>query len=483
MNHRYWTLCLILSGWILMQQESRTQGVLDRAVRPLPAPTIDVKVPSVQKAELPDGLRIWLVEDHEVPIIACGLVVFAGSDRDPIAGAGTASMTSSMLQEGTPTRTSLQIAEEIGSIGATLNFSSQTDYASATLNILSKHFNEGVTVLADAITHPTFPVKEFARVQKERLAMLLQQKDRVATVATRAFNRILYGDKHPYGNDPSGTEESIGNMTRDALVRFYENYYRPNNATMIVVGDAKMDTLVPILTKAFADWKRADVASPPTYPTPSVETRKVFLIDKPGAAQSEIRIGYPCLARSTPDFFPVILMNTELGGQFTSRLNANIRERRGFSYGVRSAFIFNRLPGPFVASGGVQTAKTDSALKEFLYEIDLMHTKGITEHELEFAKNRTKGTFAIGIETPSQVASALVNLLVYNLPDDYLTRYIKNVESVTLEDASRVARHYLDSSKMAIVIAGDAKEIRQGIEQLNLGPIIVTDVNGNVEAK
>ncbi len=470
---------LFIAGSVALQSLATAQEMLDRTVRPKLGPTPEITLPKIQKAELPNGLRVWLVENHKVPIVAFNLVLFAGSERDPLTTPGMASMTAAMVQEGTTMRTSLQIAEEIDAIGATMNVYSQTDYAGASLNCLTKHLDAALAVYADVLTNPTFPEKEFARVKNDRLTSLLQQKDRPTTIASVAFGKILYGAGHPYGNDVNGTEQSIKGLTRDDLVRFYQTTYRPNNATLLVVGDVTMTTILPRVTKAFSEWKKADVPAAASFATPSVETRKIYLVDKPGAAQSEIRIGYPALARTTPDFFPVNLMNTVLGGQFSSRLNSNIRERRGFSYGVRSIFQFTRLPGPFVASGGVQTAKTDSALQEFLREIDLMRDRGMTAEELEFAINRTKGAFSTSFETPAQIAAALVNIVVYGLPEDYLINYLKNVDLVTLADVQRVARRYLDSSKMAIVVVGDLKVIRPGIEQMNFGPVVVADVNGN----
>ena len=471
--------CLFIAGSVTLQSLAPAQEKLDRTVRPKLGPTPEVRLPKIQKAELPNGLRVWVVENHKVPIVACNMVLFAGSEREPLATPGIASMTAALIQEGTPTRTSLQIAEEIDAIGATMNINSQTDFAGATLNCLAKHLDAALAVYADVLMHPIMPEKEFVRVKNDRLTSLLQQKDRPTTIAAKAFGKILYGSVHPYGNDVSGTEQSIKGLTRDDLMRFYQTYYRPNNATLLVVGDVTMETMLPRLTNVFADWKKADIPAAGTFATPTIGARKVYLVDKPGAAQSEIRIGYPALARNTPDFFPVELMNMILGGQFSSRLNSNIRERRGFSYGVRSMFQFTRLPGPFQASGGVQTAKSDSALQEFLREIDLMRDKGITPQELEFAKNRTEGTFATSFETPAQIARLLVNVIVYGLPDDYFAHYLKNVDAVTLTDVQRVAKQYLDTSTMAIVVVGDARIIRAGIEQMKFGPLVMADVDGN----
>lgn len=483
MNRSHVLLSLFLAGSLGLQSLGIAQKPLDRTVRPGLAPTPEIRLPKIQREVLPNGLRVWLVENHKLPLVAFNLVLFAGSDRDPLTSPGVASFTAGMLQEGTPTRTSLQIADELDNLGANMRVFAQADFASATLDCLTKHLDTALDVYADVLTRATFPEKEFVRVKNDRLTSLLQQKDRSPVIANVAFSRILYGVNHPYGNDIAGTEESVTAFTRDDLIKFYRTYYAPNNATLIVYGDVTLGTLLPKLTRMLGGWQKSDLPAFGSFTEPSTRPRQVYLIDKPGAPQSEIRIGYPALARTTPDFFPVNLMNMILGGQFSSRLNSNIRERRGFSYGVRSAFQFSRLPGPFVASGGVHTAKTDSSLQEFLREIDLMQEKGLTPTELEFAKNRTKGAFATSFETPQQIAAALVNLVVYTLPDDYFVNYLKNVDAVTLADVQRVARRYLDSSRMAMVVVGDTKAIREGIAKMNFAPIATADVYGNAVGK
>jgi predicted Zn-dependent peptidase len=307
----------------------------------------------------------------------------------------------------------------------------------------------------------------------------LQQKDRPPAIASVAFSRITYGQNHPYGNDASGSEASLAEMTRDDLVKFYKAYYRPNNATMIVVGDASLADITKRLEELLAGWKSAPVKAVELPPTPTVDQRRLYLIDKPGAAQSEVRIGGPAAARNTQDFFAMSLMNRILGGQFTSRLNLNLREKHGFTYGARSGFSFNKQPGPFIASAGVTSAKTDSSLQEFRYEIDRMHDSGATVEEIAFVKKGFAGSFALNFETPSQIAGAMQNIVLYNLPENYYETYLQNIDNVTLDDVKKVAKKYLDSSKMAFVVVGDVKLIREGSEKLGLGETILCDSEGN----
>jgi zinc protease len=451
---------------------------VDRTVPPPPQKTPVVELPDIQKATLDNGLRVWLVEHRELPIVALNLVFQSGSDRDPIEKPGIASMTADVLDEGTTTRDALQIADELESIGAGLGVRSGTDGSFVTLSTLAKHLDKALDVFADVVAHPTFPESECTRLIDQRRTSLMQQRDRAATIASLAFSRIIYGTEHPYGNDAGGTDTSLATMTRADLVDFYTTHYRPNNAVLVVVGDVTMDDLVEKLEHRFASWKPADVPATHFPPIPAIDHRTVYLIDKPGAPQTEVRIGYPAAARSTPAFFPLTVANRVLGGQFASRLNMNIREKRGFSYGVRSAFVFNKQAGPFVASGGVVATKTDSALIEFMYELNRTQAEGVTREELDFVKKGLVGSFALTFETPSQIAGAMQNLVLYDLPDDYYTTYLQNIDAVTLDDVKSVSAKYFDTSKMAVVLVGDLSVIRNGVDNLKLGKSVVCDVDG-----
>ncbi len=451
---------------------------LDRTIKPKAQGVPAIKLPAIQKATLKNGLDVWLVEDHELPLVACNLVVQSGTDHDPLDQPGLASMTAEMLDEGTSSRSALQIAEALDFIGATLSINAFTDGSSVALNTLTKHLDTALDVFADVLINPTFPEKEFERLRQQRITSLLQQKDRPAVIASLTFSRVLYGTKHPYGLNPSGTEGSLKAMKREDVAQFYRTYYRPNNATLIVVGDVALSDIVAKLDRLLAPWQRAEIPKVPLTPPPP-SFRQALLIDKPGAPQSEVRIGTIGTARNTPDFFPLTVMNTVLGGQFSSRLNMNLRERRGFTYGARSSFSFNKYPGPFLASAAVTTSKTDSAVFEFFYEIERMQRLGVTPEELEFAKKSLTGSFARTFETPAQIASALQSIVLYNLPMDYFNSYLRNINNVTLDDVSRVAADYLDSSRMIVVVVGDAKTVRAGLEKLNIGKLVMSDADGN----
>jgi len=475
------THLLALSGIIgvlFMTGQAVGQTTLDRSKQPPGQPVPEVKLPTIQKTTLSNGLKVLLVENHELPLVAFNLVINAGTEFDPLDQPGLSAITADMMDEGTKSRTALQIADEIDFIGASMDFRATTDGAFASLNTLTKHMDVALNVFADVLVRPTFPQSEFERIKKEQLTSILQQKDRPGTIANNAFNYIVYGPEHPYGINSSGTESSISNLTRETVVSFYENHYHPNNATMIIVGDVSLASVSPKLEKAFSEWKKGKDQTASFPATPQVDKRRVYMIDKPGAAQSEVRIGYPALARNAADYQAVNLMNRVLGGQFSSRLNINLREKHGYTYGARSSFSFNKKPGPFIASAAVTTAKTDSSILEFLSEIDLMHNEGVTANELDFVKKGFTGNFALSFETPSQIANALRNLVLYNLPDDYYQTYLQAIDKVTLDEVKTAAKKYLDSSKMAVVFVGDLSVVRESVERMNFGETVLCDTDG-----
>lgn len=453
-------------------------GDIDRTQRPKPMPTPQIQLPEIQKGALKNGLPVWLVEMHKLPTVAFNLVLQAGSDQDPAGLAGVASMTANVIDGGTKTRDAMGIAAALEEIGANVNANAMQDGSFLTLNTLTKNLDKALAIYADVLTNATFPAKEFERLRKQRIVALKAAKDAAANIATNAFGYILYGEGHPYSVPTGGTETSLPNVKREDLVAFYEKFYRPNNGTLIVVGDVTMDQILPKLEAALADWKPGESNLVPLPETKPVEKMRVYLVDKPGAPQSEIRIGCPALSRSTPDFFAVNLMNRMLGGQFTSRINLNLREKHGYTYGARSVFTFLKGPGPFIASSGVVTEKTDSSVIEFLHELNLMHDKGMTADELDYSRKGTQGGFLLNFETPSQIAGALQNILLYKLPEDYYRNYLVNIDNVTLDDVNNVAKKYLDTHGMDILVCGDLATIKAGIEKLNLGEIIICDVNG-----
>ena len=473
---KYFVIVSLLLTFVSMIALSSDE--LDRTKRPAPKPAPTVTLPQIQKATLSNGLQVWLVERHQLPTFAFNLVIQAGSDHDPANMPGLASMTASVLDEGTSTREALALADEIETMGAQLNANAGVDGSSVSLSSLSINLDQAISVFSDVVTNPSFPQKEFDRLKRQRLTDLIRQKDQPPAIANNAFSFLLYGAGHPYGNNASGTEASINAMTRDDIVKFYQTYYVPNNATLIAVGDLKMSDIVAKLEAGLKNWAKKDVPPLTLASPPPIDKMRIYLIDKPGAAQSEIRVGFPALSRSTPDYFAASEMNRMLGGQFSSRINLNLREKHGYTYGARSGFSFYKNPGPFIASAPVVTNKSDSSLSELLYEIKLMHDKGMTDDELKFVKDGLMGGFALSFETPGQIAGALQSIVLYGLPEDYFSHYIQNIENVSLDQVQAAAHNYLDLSKMVVLVVGDLATIKSGIASLNLGDIIECDLDG-----
>ena len=454
------------------------QQAPDRSHPPQLGPAPTLRLPAIQKQRLANGLPVWLVELHEVPVVQVNLLVFGGSANETGKRFGAASLTAAMLEQGAGSRSALEIADAIDYLGADLSASSGFDSTGVRLHVPVSHLAEALPIMADVALRPTFPKDELERQRQERLTSLLQGRDDPATIAAVTFARVLFGVEHRYGTPMSGTAETIKAFTTDDLRAFYQSVFRPDNAAMLVVGDVKPDTVVPMLEKQFGSWRPSGSAAPPVKfpPVDQPATRTVYLVDKPGAPQSQIRIGWIGVPRSTPDYFPLVVMNTILGGSFSSRLNMNLREQHGYSYGASSAFDMRASAGPFVAAAGVQTDKTSEALKEFFNELNGI-LQAVPADELARAKNYVALRYPSSFETTGDISRRLEDALIFHLPDDYFSKYVQNIQAVTAADVQRVAQKYVAPGKFAVVVVGDLKAIEPGIKALNLGAVKVMSVD------
>lgn len=455
------------------------RGQVDRTKKPAPGLTPSVVLPKVQHGVLKNGLEVMLVEYHQLPIVQFNLVLPTGTTADPAEKAGTANLTVRMLDEGTEQRTALQIADGLDFIGAHLSASTSYDGSFVTLETLKEHTASALDIYSDVLLHPAFPQKEFDRVKKEILTSLVQQKDQPAIIANKVFASKLYGATHPYGRPSDGNEKSVGKITVEDLKSFYNACFRPDDATLIVVGDVTIAELLPMLERTLAAWQSKSISPPSLAPPPGEGKAAIYVVDKPQAAQSQIRIGNIGLPRSTPDYFAVLVMNTVLGGGFNSRLNWNLREQKGYTYGTGSQFQFRKEPGPFSTYGGFRTNVTDSSVIETLKEIRRLRSEDVPESDLSFAKDFLTRSVARAFETPGQIATQLANLAIYGLPDDYFDTYVQNVKAVTAQDVKRVAEKCIDPDNMLIVIVGDVGSIRGGLEKLGHGAVVICDSEGH----
>lgn len=459
---------------------AHAQG-FDRSVRPAPGPTPAVATPAVTKRTLANGLQVWTVTQRELPSVSASLVIRAGAAHDGSRG-GLASMTASLLDEGTATRSALEFARAVDALGANLGAFADDERTSVSLTTLKRVADSAFALMGELVTRPAFAAEELERDRKSRLQALRQQKDQPTVIASQTFARRVYGDAHPYGRPGNGTPTTIAAVTREDIAGFYQRFYRPNNAIMVIVGDVTAEEGMRYAERAFGGWEKGTLPPEATAvpARPAARPTAVYLVDKPGAAQSEIRIGHPGAARSTdPDFYALQVMNVILGGQFSSRINLNLRESKGYTYGARSGWSFNRGDGPFVASAGVFTAKTDSSLVEFLRELrDIRSTRPPTAEEIEFAKGVLIRAYPRRIETNGAVAAQLADLAFFGLPESELSTYLTRIAAVKPADVSRVARRYLHPDQFTVVVVGDLAQIRTGVEALGLGPVTVLDADG-----
>ena len=454
------------------------QQTPDRTHPPQPGPPPPLNLPAIQKQQLSNGLPVWTVELHEVPVAQINLVVLSGTADDPAGKFGIASLTAAMLEEGAGSRSALEIADAVDFLGADVSATSGIDSSAVRLHVPVARLADALSIMADVALRPTFPSDELERLRKQRLTSLLQARDDPATIAALAFSRVLYGPAHRYGTATSGTAETIKALTVADLRAFYQATFRPNNAALLVVGDVAPDKTMPRLESSFGGWKPQGTGLPPTKLPPVQEPakREVYLVDKPDAAQSQIRIGWIGVPRSTPDYFPIQVLNTILGGSFSSRLNMNLREKHGYAYGAGSIFDMRASAGPFSASAGVQTDKTAEALKEFFNELDAIQ-KAVPTDELARAKNYLALRFPEAFETTGDISRRLEDMIVYRLPEDYFVKYVQNIQAVTAADVQRAAQKYIQPGRFVVVVVGDLKKIEAGVRALNLGPVKVLTVN------
>ena len=471
---RSWVLSGLCAAAVAVAGVS-AQQLPDRSKPPALGPPPSLRLPPVEKRTLSNGLAVWIIGVHKVPTVHLELAVRAGIAGDPPQKFGLSSLAADMIDEGAGTRTALEIADAIDFLGAELSSSGAVDASYVNLHVPVARLADALPIMADVIARPTFPETELNRLREERLASLLEIQDDPEQLIQVAFPKLVFGDKHRYGTSAMGTAASLKSLTVADLKAFHGAQYRPDNAVLVVAGDVTAETIVPMLERTLGAWKgTAGASGAPAGDAPQLTARRVFLIDKPGAAQSQVRIGWVGVARSTPDYFALRVLNTILGEAFTSRLNNNLREVHGYAYGASSRFDMRLNAGPFYAAAGVQTDKTADALKEFFNELTRIH-EPVPAAELDKAKNYLALQMPRNFETTRATANALANAYLYTLPADYYATYADRVRAVTAADVKRAADKYIQPDKFAVVIVGDRKVIEPGIKTLNLGPIVVVE--------
>jgi zinc protease len=447
---------------------------------PTVPPPAGLRLPPIQQATLANGLSIRLVAMHEVPLVQVTLRVKGGGRLDGDLP-GLASFTANLLDEGAGNRDAFGIAEQAAFLGAELGTGADWDYLVVTLNTPKRTLGEALDLMADVALRPTFKAADVARERELRLAQIIQQRDQPGGMAALAFGAIVFPAGHPYHRPLAGDSAAVGRLDSATVRRFYHQVFRPDQAELVITGDVTIAEARTEITRRFGRWiqNRMAVLRPPVPPVvPRPERRTVELVDKPGAAQSVIMIGSPGVGRTNPDYPALEVMNTILGGSFSSRLNQNLRETRGYTYGAGSGFTWRPVPGPFTARAAVRTDATDSSLVEFFRELNAIRDSLVSDAELDRARNYIVFGLPGEFETTGQMAGQVADLLTFGLPPTYLETFVGQVMKVRAADVQRVAQQYFDPARVHVVVVGDVEKIRSGIEALGLGPVTLRDLEG-----
>ena len=447
---------------------------VDRSRLPEPGLLPTVRFPPVRAARLSGGLAMRTVEHPGVPVVTFLLTMPAGSASDPAGRAGLAALTADLLDEGSDARTALELHAALDRIGARLGTAVGSDTTTVSLTTLSRCAAEGLALLAEIVARPRFDEADVDRVRDLRLSRLRQLRTVPGAVADRVFLESLYPG-HPYGHLGIGTATALAGLTAADVERFHRAAYQLGSATLIAVGALTHDAFVEAAERAFDDVpvraaNDAVVVDPARLKPPGPPTARLVLVDRPGAVQSEVRVGHVAAARRTPDYYALQVLNMTLGGQFVSRLNLSLREEKGYTYGVRTAFDCRRAPGPFAVQGSVQSGATAEAVGEVLAQLAAIGgDRPVTPAELDLARATLTRGFARGFETAGQVAGAVAQLVIHGLPEDYYDRFVMRVEAVDAPAVTAAATAHLHADRAVAVVVGPADQIASGLRALDLG--------------
>jgi predicted Zn-dependent peptidase len=448
---------------------------VDRTQLPIPGADRPFHFPRIVTRTLANGLELRAVRHQSVPIVSIVLLVPGGSAVDPADAHGLVSMTTGLLDEGSRGQSALDIADRIARIGGDLDLEAGMDAVVVGLTTLDRFYETGLALVHEIVTAPNLENDDFNRIRNLRLERLKQMKDHASALAERVFARALYGS-HPYGHLSLGSEAALSSMTVDAARAMHAAMFAPSGATLVVVGDRPEDELLDVAAKLFEPWRPAASAitidrDAALQPPPAWPEVTLGVVSRPGAAQSELRIGHVCAPRSTPDYHVLLILNTILGGDFVSRLNLNLREAKGYTYGVRTGFNLRRGIGPFVMQTSVGTDVTGAAVQEALAEIRaIADSRPATADEVALAFASVSKGYPRGFETSGQVARSVAQLALHRLPDTYFEEFVPRLSRITAEDVSAAARQYLAAGKMATLIVGDLDKIHGSLPALGLGP-------------
>src|SRR5918993_3191158 len=435
------------------------QDILKNPPPPLePRP---ITLPTSFETTLPNGLAIVVVEDPRLPLVSYRLAIRTGDSHEPRELPGLLDMLTGLLTEGTESRTSRQIADQVARLGATLQAGSSSDYTTIAASSLTMFSEDILQLMADVVLRPVFPENEVELTKQNTKESLKQQRAQPAFLASEMVAKVMYGD-HPY-SVTAPTPESIDKTTRQHLIDFHKSKFISNNAVMVVVGDVKRDTVVSQVENVFGAWAQGSIESDNFPPPPERTSRQAYVVDRPGSAQANIIIANHGITRTSPNYFPLLVMHTILGANASSRLFMNLREDKGYTYGAYSSLDARRTAGTFRATAEVRTPVTGDSLREFFFELERIRTEPVSEKEISDAKSYLTGVFPIRLETQEGVVEQLVQMEMNGLPADYLHTYRERVQQVSAAEVRRAANDYVTPARAAIVIVGDAGAVTEQV--------------------
>jgi len=451
--------------------------MIDRKNAPAPEKNISFKLPSIKQFALNNKLQVSFIRKENLPIVQIGFIISAGSKYDASGKKGLSNLTSMLIDEGAGEFSALELDNEFEMLGSILSVSTDHDSIFISLLTLKENLDRSLYLLSRIITSPQFNNEDFEREQKKAISKIIQYQDEPSYIASIAFDNLLCKNT-PYAFPAFGYERTVSAITNNDIINFFAEYFTVDNSLVIAVGDIYEIEIKELLEKHFSGWNKYNSSTYGIFP-PKNDSQKLYLINKEGAAQSEIRIGHTAKGRKSPDYFETLIMNSVLGGQFTSRINLNLREKKGFTYGASSSFNYNKEFGLFEVETAVHTQNTGESVAQILKELDNIRN-GITYEEFEFAKSSLIKRYPLMFETNSQLAKNMALLYLFGLPDDYFDSYIPRIENSTLGQIIAAANENVHPDKATILIVGDKNSVLRQLKELSLPPAIETDIYGNV---
>ncbi|MEX0912697.1 MAG: pitrilysin family protein [Gemmatimonadota bacterium] len=456
-----------------------TTSVVDRSVPPPPGALRPFQFPPIERFELASGLPVVFSKTDGLPVVTFSLLLPAGALREDWRHAGLATLTGSLLESGTRRSDAAEIARKLETLGVRVNVGTSWEVSHVDFTVVPERAEAAAQIVSELVTESTFPEDEVERIRNEQLAAILQRRAEPRGLANEMAARFIFASDSPFSRPLAGTVSTVSALGRGDAADFHKRAFTPQSSTLVVAGNVPLDAARKSAGSAFGAWTGGDPVQAKGGVAPRQDGVHLVLVERPGAVQSEIRIGHVGVPRNVPDYFPILVMNTILGGAFSSRLNMNLREKHGFTYGVRSSFVMRRMPGPFIVSTAVQTEVTGSAVSEILGELRRMRDTPVAAAELTDARQYVAGTFPLRLQTTDGVASRLAELVIYGLPDSYLDEFAERVLAVDEAEVLEAAQRRLHPDGVTILVVGDPAKVRPQLDALDLGPVEVVAASVN----